>query len=107
MKISLWNNNSNYCTLADGLQKLIPDTGEVKNKADNPHLEKLRIAVNCYYDLYNNGLGNMRKEFYKLFKIASSKHYTKDFYTDEFLLLVENKMQKFLINAAKEQNISV
>lgn len=49
------------------LNDLIPAIGTVKNTDDNPALEIYRIAVNCYYDLYNNGLGNRGKEFHDTF----------------------------------------
>jgi hypothetical protein len=60
-----WENKGKYQDLYNLLTKQIPVTGECpKNR---PALEKLRKAANCYYDLYNNGLSNRAREFYKVF----------------------------------------
>lgn len=54
-----WSGKGKHEAKADLLQKLIPSSGE----AAPPALNRFRSAVNCYYDLYNNGLCNRAAEF--------------------------------------------
>lgn len=72
MSNTYWNNKGKYKTLADKLHELIPSMGEVANPKENPALEKYRKAVNCYYDLFNNGLCNRAKEFKQVFGFAGT-----------------------------------
>lgn len=52
---SYWGETGRYQLVYNGLHKLIPASGSVK---DNDELELLRVVSNLYYDLYNNGLCN-------------------------------------------------
>lgn len=72
--ISLWNGNSPHKELAEKLQALIPSMGEVENPRKNKCLERYRMAMNCYYDLYNNGLCNRKRTFSRMFKINVGDH---------------------------------
>jgi hypothetical protein len=102
MMVTLWEGTSELKPIVDKLNLLIPEEGSVLNKEQNKHLELFRIAQNCYYDLYNNGLGNRRKEFYKLYKLASYGLVDDE----EFLNKVELKFNAFILNACEEQNIN-
>ena len=69
-----WNHNGKHEALAAQLQALIPSEGQVVSPRKNKKLEKFRKAVNCYYDLYNNGLGNRANSFAKVFGIPSREY---------------------------------
>jgi hypothetical protein len=90
------------------LQNLIPAEGKVLHPRKNRNLERFRIAVNCYYDLYNNGLFNKRSALTKIFSINTAK-YARSGNRFEFsnLLyeLLEDEMNKIIVAAAEEQNV--
>lgn len=46
-----WNHNGKYQAAVEKIQALIPTTGE----STDPHVEVMRIAINGYYDYFNNG----------------------------------------------------
>ena len=94
-----WENTGRYQELDKKLMKLIPDEGEVNSKF--PALEKLRIASNCYYDLYNNGLCNRAKEFRKVFGMAGTKIFKGEYPNPE----LETKLDNIIIMAGIEQNL--
>lgn len=102
---SYWNQTGTYQEYSSTLRDLIPPSGGVPE--GNPKLEILRQHINCYYDLYNNGLCNRANEFRQLFKIASSKHKKNSFYSDEMLMKVEDRMDVVILEAAKEQGIHI
>lgn len=52
---SYWNDKGRYQNVYDKLSKLIPECG----MADTTHVEALRCITNIYYDVYNNGGGNL------------------------------------------------
>ena len=108
MNRTYWNGKGKYQTQHDQLEDRIPYSGSVENPKENRHLEKLRKAGNCYYDLYNNGLCNLADEFRKIFGIASSKHgsYKKGF-DDVLKQHVESKMNLFIEKACIEQGIEL
>jgi hypothetical protein len=98
-----WNNKGKYTSLADKLDKLIPPRGKVTNPKVNKALEKFRIASNCYYDLFNNGLMNRAKEFRRIFGFGGTWIAKKGFPYYEPL---EIKMDEIILAAAKEQGIT-
>lgn len=100
MDKTYWNNKGKYEKLLSKLEKLIPSKGSVANTKDNPALEKLRIASNCYYDLFNNGLCNMAKEFRRVFGFGGMKIVKDGF---PFYEPLETKMDEIILNATKEQ----
>ena len=102
-----WNSNGRFQSLVEHLQKLVPIQGEVKDPRKNKALEKFRRASNCYYDLYNNGLGNRAREFAQVFKIPSS-HYKEPWrgygcYRDSLYELMEQRMDEIILAAHMEQ----
>ena len=103
---SYWNNNGKHQQLADKLQKLIPAQGSVERPRKNRSLEHFRKAVNCYYDLYNNGLCNRVAEFRNVFDISSS-HYKYGFgqYYHNMYEIVEARLDSIIQAAAKEQGV--
>jgi hypothetical protein len=110
-KNTYWNSNGKHQSQAQLLQALLPCSGAcVKPRGANRNLEKLRKAINCYYDLYNNGLGNRATQFYQVFGIPSS-HYRYGVarlkFDQEMYDAVEMKMNKLVDNAAIEQNIHI
>lgn len=72
-KHSYWNNRGRYKDYADKLNKLIPSSGPCPE--GSPALDRYRIACNCYYDLFNNGLWNRAAEFRAVFKFSPKKEY--------------------------------
>jgi len=103
-----WNHNGKYNELAEKLQALIPAEGAVANPRKNKKLEKFRKAVNCYYDLYNNGLGNRASAFAKVFGIASRDYkYARSWrYMDCLYTETEQVMDKIIYEAAVEQGFA-
>jgi hypothetical protein len=105
-----WNEQGAYQTIAEALQGLIPAIGEVpEGKTTNKALERFRRAQNCYYDLYNNGLGNRAREFSTLYRIAGVPREIKErrnlgtmlsLYTE---IAIDNKMDGFILDAYREQ----
>lgn len=89
-----WNGTGRYQEQADLLETLIPASGPVYDaEGANKHLDAFRRAVNCYYDLYNNGLFNRAREFKALFKMSGNADPER----------VEDKMTQFILAAMQEQ----
>ena len=101
-----WNSNGKYQAVAMKLLDLIPSSGEVEQPRKNKALEKLRKGINCYYDLYNNGLCNRASEFYHVYKIPSSHYRIGRSFDDNLYEEVEAKMDVLIENAAIEQGLN-
>lgn len=102
--MTYWGNTGRYQKLADELQELIPTTGEVKDVENNPHLEKFRVVINAYYDLYNNGGANDDTRFVSYYfpncvRLADLNMW--DLCHD----ITEPIVDKFVIAASVEQGI--
>lgn len=54
MSNTYWNGNGTYQGFIDKLSEEIPMEGACEDKA----IDRLRRAINAYYDIYNNGGGN-------------------------------------------------
>lgn len=105
-----WNSTGRYQDMADLLERLIPITGEVPDpNGANKHLDTFRRAVNCYYDLYNNGLCNRAREFSTLFKIAGvpkeikARRWMDGMLNSDTTERIEDKMSQFILAAYQEQ----
>jgi hypothetical protein len=105
-----WNNEGAYQAIADQLEALIPSQGEVADaKGANKHLDRFRRAMNCYYDLYNNGLCNRAREFSILYRIPGVPREIKQNYGSNFLVssatedAIDAKMDQFILLAQAEQ----
>lgn len=108
LNICFWNNNSPLQPLVERLQALLPDQGPVADAKRNPKLEKFRKAVNCYYDLYNNGLCNRASQFRTVFGFSAvSARYCdrrrKDWFNDALFVRTELVMYRIVLEAALEQ----
>ena len=109
MNKTYWTGQGRYQLKADALEKLLPIFGEVEDgKGANKHLETFRRAVNCYYDVYNNGLCNRAREFSTLFKIAGVAKEIRSRRANGTLSLdtqerIEDKMGLFILAAFQEQ----
>jgi hypothetical protein len=97
-----WSHKGKYPAAKTALYKLIPNFGEVTAAGINPALEKFRVASNCYYDLYNNGLCNLADEFLEVFGFVPGSH---DELTKETVNQAERVMDRLIVKAAKEQGI--
>lgn len=104
MKDTYWNNNGRFNKFAHAVQELIPAEGAVKNPAKNKALERYRKAVNCYYDLYNNGLCNRKAAFSKIFGISASNERTgRGSFSAYLYEHVERRMDSIILDAYAEQ----
>ena len=109
MNKTYWTGQGRYQEHADVLEKLLPMSGEVYDaQGANKHLDAYRRAVNCYYDLYNNGLCNRAREFSTLFKIAGVAKEINSRHANGMLSMdtqerIEDKMGLFILAAFQEQ----
>lgn len=99
-----WNNAGRYQTLADQLQALIPDSGSVAQPRKNRALERFRVAVNAYYDLYNNGGCNRRSTIRKYLS-PYVMFYARQRRWDCVARLTEPAMDALILEAAREQGL--
>lgn len=105
---SFWNNNSDMQELADKLQALVPCEGAVAFPRKNRALEKFRVAVNCYYDLYNNGLCNRAAQFRRVFGFSAVNYRLRGQryeFSDRLYTATEEAMREIVSAAAIEQQI--
>lgn len=103
---SYWGGNGKYQALSDKMQDLIPDEGPCPDaRGKNARLEKLRVAANCYYDLYNNGLCNRAAEFRRVFGFGGSRIVKSNYRESTDSVLLESIMDKIVLAAAAEQGI--
>lgn len=106
-----WDSNGRYQDAIDALQARVPAEGPVKHPGRHKALERFRVASNCYYDLYNNGLCNRAAQFNAVFEIRakSRMHCHHGRYglewTPEFYACVEEKMDAIVAAAAEEQGL--
>jgi len=111
MKNVYWNKNGKFQTVAMQLEAMIPMEGAVKNPKKNRQLEHFRKAVNCYYDLYNNGLMNRAQSFAKVFGISSGEYKLFSNGRSEFADCLyedtEKAMNSIVYAAAVEQGLMV
>lgn len=109
-KATYWNSNGKYQAAVTELHKLIPDEGAVVNARKNPALEKFRNAVNCYYDLNNNGLCNRAAQFARVFGLNSRCYKEPRGRGRQFSGVlyerVETRMDEIVIAAASEQGLT-
>lgn len=110
-KHSYWNDWGRYKDYADKLNRLVPSSGPCP--ADAPKLDRYRIACNCYYDLFNNGLCNRAAEFRSVFKFSPRKQYPArdnygrsiDFTNEAMNARLNAALDLFIVEAAIEQGI--
>lgn len=101
---SYWDSNGKYQALYDKVKDLIPVEGAVPDaRGKNRKLERLRVASNCYYDLFNNGLCNRAAEFRRVFGFGGSA-IVKSRFQDTSAL--EEQMDDIILAAALEQGMA-
>jgi len=110
----MWT-NENLKTVVDALDELIPAYGSVKNINKNRCLERFRTAQNVVHDIFNNGLINRGKQL-KVLKLKIWE-LPLDYWRGGQLIqpanwtrikeIVEPKMEKIILDAAKEQGIKL
>lgn len=103
-----WSNAGKHEDLNAKLTPLVPASGEVPNANLHPALETFRVASNCYYDLYNNGLCNRAQEFSKAFGFSASKMMARNrglgwALTQEVIDRTETRMDEIILAAYAEQ----
>ena len=123
-KPAYWNDEGRYQDLYNELQDFIPGMGSVldvenerrirmKLPSNSPklgrkgkfyHLEALRLGVNQYYDLYNNGLGNRYHGFKKRFGVGSYQAVND---IGDARKTIDTVMDSLILNAAKEIGLDV
>jgi hypothetical protein len=100
-----WSEKGKHEELVVALTKLMP----VLDPIANPALEKFRVASNCYYDLYNNGLGNKAQEFRRVFGFSGIQLTTTGSrggeLTQRLVDKTEAKMNDIILAAAAEQGV--
>ena len=108
MEQTYWNNAGKYQETASALQALIPMEGTVAEPRKNKELERYRKAVNCYYDLYNNGLCNRAAQFRTVYGVPASYYGSyRNGYGAQLYVIVEEKLNSIIEAAAAEQGIVV
>ena len=110
----MWT-NENLKTVIEALDDMIPAMGSVKNINKNRCLERFRTAQNVVHDIFNNGLMNRGKQL-KVLKLKIWE-LPLDYYRGGELIqpanwtriqeIVEPKMEKIILDAAKEQGIKL
>jgi len=104
---SYWCSKGRLEKLATELNKLVPNSGPCP--ADAPKLDRFRIASNCYYDLFNNGLWNRAAEFRSVFKFSPRRQYPKgrsiDFQNEEMNARLNAIFDWIITEAAIEQGL--
>ncbi len=96
-----WNSKGKYEGLIRQLQARVPISGPVQNADNNPKLDLFRRASGCYYDLYNNGLGNRFDEFPEVF--GFEVHPFSETITQEIVDRTETAMDAIILAAYAEQ----
>lgn len=100
-----WNQTGKHQAVYVKLHALIPRSGPLPEaRSSQRALEKLRVASNCYYDLFNNGLCNRAAEFRRVFGFGG-KYIVESRFQDVDQL--EEAMDRIILAAAKEQGIEV
>jgi hypothetical protein len=108
---SYWNNLGRFRTTDENLRPLIPAAG--KCQKEQPKLELLRKATNCYYDLFNNGLCNRAREFRQVFGFSPKTRYGTaevggiQFDNEEMNLRLNLTMDRVILDAAFENGVAV
>lgn len=114
MQNTYWDRTGTHQNLVEQLNKLIPFTGEIKG-SKNKALEKFRKASNAYYDIFNNGgcnRGASIRGFFGFGMTSMSEVYSgrygrsRRYHWDAIHEKVEPIMDKIILAAAAEQNIS-
>ena len=104
-----WGVNEGFKHLQEKLDELVPAMGMCEfPRSKNKNLEKFRQASNAAYDLFNNGLGNKRSLFKKIYGGAVGPRdtsYAQKMTWSHWEDRVEEVLTPIILEAAKEQGI--
>ena len=104
-----WGVNSGFKHLQEKLDELLPMMGRCEfPNSKNKHLDKFRRAQNAAYDLFNNGLGNKRSLFNKIYGWSVGPKdtcYATKMNWSHWEDRVEEVLTPIIIAAAKEQGV--
>ena len=98
-----WGEDGTYQDLSVKLHELVPSSGTVDYPEQNPKLERFRKMSNAYYDLYNNGGTNTGRE--TAYYFPRTVTYAKQMRWDRCYEITEPKMDRAILQAAKEQGL--
>ena len=70
-KFNYWGGCGRYQEMSENLAKMLPHEGKV-TMDDSPCLERLRRAINVYYDIFNNGACNRARQVKPM--LTSKRH---------------------------------
>ena len=110
----MWTNN-NLESVVNKLNDMLPGWGSVTNINKNRCLERFRTAQNVVHDIFNNGLMNRGKQlkvlklkiwelplaYYRGGELVQPANWTR------IQEIVEPKMEKVILDAAREQGIKL
>lgn len=114
MENTYWNSKGTHQNLVEGLNKLVPASGEIKG-SKNKALERFRKASNAYYDIFNNGGCNRGGSIRGFFGFGTSSMievvYTpmgrvRRLNWEAIHAIVEPKMDEIILAAAVEQGLA-
>ena len=104
-----WGVNEGFKYLQEKLDELLPWEGRCEfPNSKNKHLDKFRRAQNAAYDLFNNGLGNKRSLFNKIYGWSVGPKdtcYATKRNWSHWEDRVEEVLTPIIIAAAKEQGV--
>ena len=104
-----WGVNQGFSHLNNNLNDLLPLMGRCEfPNSKNKALDKFRRAQNAAYDLFNNGLGNKRQQFKRIFGWSVGPRetgYANQMTWSHWEDRVEEVMTPIIIAAAKEQGV--
>lgn len=100
----VWGVSEEMQTIVEVLNKRIPFSGKCEgSRSFNKNLEKFRVAQNCLYDLFNNGLMNRKANFRQIFGGVPISTRPTQFEFDYANRWVEPKFRKIILAAVEEQ----
>ena len=104
-----WGVNEGFKHLQEKLDELLPMMGRCEfPNSKNKALDKFRRAQNAAYDLFNNGLGNKRQQFKRIFGWSVGPRdtgYANQMTWSHWEDRVEEVLTPIILEAAKEQGI--
>ena len=105
MSNTYWNGNGTYQGIIDKLSEEIPMEGACEDKA----IDRLRRAINAYYDIYNNGGCNSvsRKVSYFFPGVMQHLQYGRSYRNDweSVEKITEPKMDAIILKVAKAKGL--
>ena len=103
MRKTYWNGKGTYEELSQKLEAMVPAEGQVPNPEINRWLERFRLMSNAYYDIYQNGGGNVGRRASYYFKYAVPLAMAGRW--ADVAEITEPVMDRAILKAAKEQGL--